>query len=61
RPGDVITSVAGKPVHNVPELLSLVATLKPGGAVPFGVRRQDRSLEISITPGVRPKPRRLRQ
>jgi Do/DeqQ family serine protease len=57
RPGDVITSVAGKPVHNVSELLTSVAALRPGKAAPFGVRRQDRTLEVAITPGMRPKPR----
>jgi len=61
RPGDVITSVAGKSVHNVSELLTSVAALKPGNPAPFSVRRQDRTLEISITPGVRPKPRRAPQ
>jgi len=61
RPGDVITSVAGKSVHNVSELLTSVAALKPGNPAAFGVRRQDRALEISITPGVRPKPRRAPQ
>ncbi len=61
RPGDVITNVAGKPVQNVSELLSRVAALKPGSPASFGVRRQDRTLDISITPGVRPKPRRVPQ
>jgi Do/DeqQ family serine protease len=61
RPGDVILSVAGKPVHNVSELLTSVAALKPGAPATFGVRRQDRSLELTITPGVRPKPRRLQR
>jgi Do/DeqQ family serine protease len=61
RPGDVITSVAGKPVHNVSELLTSVAALKPGSPAAFAVQRQDRTLEISITPGVRPKPRRAPQ
>ncbi|MFN4351486.1 MAG: S1C family serine protease [Hylemonella sp.] len=61
RPGDVITGVAGKPVQNVTELLSRVAALKPGSPASFSVRRQDRALDISITPGVRPKPRRVPQ
>jgi len=61
RPGDVITGVAGKPVQNVSELLSRVAALKPGSPASFSVRRQDRALNISITPGVRPKPRRVPQ
>ena len=57
RPGDLITSVAGKPVGNVSELLSSVAALKPGTAAPFSVLRRDTKVEISVTPGVRPKPR----
>jgi len=61
RPGDVITSVAGKPVHNVSELLSGVAALKPGIPSRLKLQRQDRQLELDITPGLRPKPRRIQQ
>jgi len=61
RPGDVITNVAGKDVRNVSELLTSVAALKPGNPATFGVRRQERSLEVTITPGARPKPRRVPQ
>lgn len=61
RPGDVITRVADQPVHNVSELLTKVAALKPGAQASFVVRRQERTLEVSITPGVRPKPRRAQQ
>ena len=61
RPGDVITRVGNQPVQNVTELLSKVAALKPGKAVDFVVRRQDRTVTVSITPGVRPKPRRAQQ
>uniref|UniRef100_UPI0035B0CF83 S1C family serine protease n=1 Tax=Hylemonella sp. TaxID=2066020 RepID=UPI0035B0CF83 len=61
RPGDVITRVGNQPVQNVTELLSKVAALKPGKAVDFVVRRQDRTVTVSITPGVRPKPRRVQQ
>jgi serine protease DegQ len=61
RPGDVITSVAGKPVHNVSELLSSVAALKPGIPSKLKLQRQDRQLELDVTPGLRPKPRRVQQ
>jgi serine protease DegQ len=61
RPGDVITGVAGKPVHNVSELLSGVASLKPGTPSKLRLQRQDKQMELDITPGVRPKPRRLQQ
>lgn len=61
RPGDVITGVAGKPVQNVSELLSGVAALKPGIPAKFSLLRQDSKVELDVTPGVRPKPRRLPQ
>jgi serine protease DegQ len=61
RPGDVITRVGDQRVQNVSELLTKVAALKPGKAVNFAVRRQDRTLDVSITPGMRPKPRRTQQ
>ena len=58
RPGDVITAVGDRPVANVAELLSSVAGLKPGKETRFGVQRQDQQLDIKVTPGVRPKPRK---
>ena len=61
RPGDVITAVAGKEVTSVAELLSGVAALKPGQEARFRVQRQDQKLDIGVTPGVRPKPRRPTQ
>ncbi|HCY15791.1 MAG: 2-alkenal reductase [Curvibacter sp. GWA2_64_110] len=61
RPGDVITSVAGKPVRDVSELLSQVAALKPGTASKFSLLRQNSPMELEVVPGVRPKPRRVQQ
>ena len=58
RPGDVITGVAGKDVGNVSELLSRVAGLKPGIASKFSLQRLDDKMELEVTPGVRPRPRR---
>ena len=55
QPGDVITQVAGKAVTNVPELLANVASLKPGSANKFSVRRADKTLELDVTPAPRPK------
>ena len=57
RPGDVITRVAGKPIGNVSELLGSVAALKPGTASKFSLLRRDESVELEVTPSVRPKPR----
>jgi serine protease DegQ len=56
RPGDVIVEVAGKQIANVSELLSSVAALKPGTASKFRILRRDESLELNVTPGLRPRP-----
>ncbi len=61
RPGDVITTVAGTAVNNVSELLANVAALKPGAPAKFAALRRDDKLELTVTPGVRPKPRRQPQ
>ncbi|MFN9727406.1 S1C family serine protease [Acidovorax sp.] len=58
RPGDVIVRVGGKQVDNVSELLAAVAALKPGEPSPFVVQRRDKLVELSISPGVRPRPQR---
>ena len=57
RPGDVVVEVGGKDVGNVSELLSTVAALKPGVATPFKLQRQNDKVEVTVTPGKRPKPR----
>jgi S1-C subfamily serine protease len=57
KPGDVITSVAGRPVKNVSELLSAVAALKPGEAARLGLERREGRVDLSITPGTRPTPK----
>ena len=56
RPGDVITGVAQKQVRNVAELLSAVASLKPGVSAPLTVTRGDKSLEVAVTPSKRQRP-----
>lgn len=61
RPGDVIVEVSGKQIGNVSELLTSVAGLKPGTATPFKVQRRDEALELSVTPGKRPKPKQMQQ
>jgi serine protease DegQ len=61
RPGDVIVEVAGKQIANVSELLTSVAALKPGQTARFGLLRRDESVELSVTPGLRPRPQRAQQ
>jgi serine protease DegQ len=59
RPGDVISRITDQPVGNVSELLTRVASLKPGVAAKFVVLRRDQKIEIEVKPGLRPKPRRI--
>ncbi|MBC5764799.1 S1C family serine protease [Ramlibacter albus] len=59
KPGDVIVDVGGKSVSTVGELLSSVAGLKPGAPTKFHVQRRDDTVEVTVTPGKRPKPRAM--
>ncbi|AMO23809.1 Do family serine endopeptidase [Ramlibacter solisilvae] len=59
RPGDVIVQVAGRDIANVSELLSTVAALKPGAPAKFQVQRRDDGMDVTVTPGLRPKSQRL--
>jgi Do/DeqQ family serine protease len=61
KPGDVVTRVANQDVHNVPELLSSVAALKPGTAAVFEIQRADGKVNLQIAPGLRPRPRQQAQ
>ena len=55
RPGDVVVSVAGKPTNNVSQLLTAVASLRPGEAASFELQRADTRLEVSVVAGTRPR------
>lgn len=61
RPGDVIVHVAQKPVRNVAELLSAVASLQPGRKAAFAVQRSSERLQLDIAPGTRPRQQRLQR
>jgi Do/DeqQ family serine protease len=61
RPGDVIVGISGKPVKDVTQLLSMVSSLKPGETTTFAIERKDQKMELALTPGVRPKPKPVRQ
>lgn len=56
QPGDVVQKVGGKPVGNVSQLLAAVAALPPGKSASVAVLRQSSILELTMIPGVRPKP-----
>jgi S1-C subfamily serine protease len=61
RPGDVMTSVAGQPVGSVTEMLSRVASLKPGHAAIFEVHRAQETVQLPVMVGKRPRPQRRLQ
>ena len=57
RPGDVILQVEGHEIDNVSELLTQVAALKPGTQARFRVQRRSDSMDLNLTPGLRPAQR----
>lgn len=57
RPGDVILSIADRPIADVTQLLSVVASLKPGTSAAFTIERKNQKVQLNVTPGVRPKPK----
>ncbi len=61
KPGDVVVSVAGKPVANTAQLLHGVAALKPGSTAAIGVQRGAQALELTLTVAQRPKQPTARQ
>jgi serine protease DegQ len=56
-PGDIIVSIAGKPIRNVSELLTQVAMIKPGKSEIFGIIRKEAPLELNVAAGTRPRPK----
>jgi len=63
KPGDVLLAVGEKDVHNVSELLTLIAAQTPGAAVKMRIKRRDADLSLDVTPAQRPaaklnKPRK---
>jgi S1-C subfamily serine protease len=55
RPGDVLLAVEGQQVKSVAELLARVSALKPGQAAHVTVLRQTDQIDLTVTPGQRPK------
>jgi len=55
KPGDVVTQIGGKPVHNTAQLMNAVAALKPQSETLVGVQRGEKALELKVTVAQRPK------
>jgi serine protease Do len=54
KPGDVITSFAGQKVVNFGELMLKLSSHKPGDEVPLEIKRDDKTVKLTITIGKRP-------
>jgi len=54
KPGDVLLAVGDKDVHNVSELLTMIAAQTPGTAVKMRIKRRDADLSLDVTPAQRP-------
>ena len=61
KPGDILVSVAGKPVKDPQAMLDLIAGQKPGDKVSFSFRRQKNVFETTIRVGKRPPIRHDRE
>jgi serine protease DegQ len=57
KPGDILVSIAGKPVRDTTEMLNLVAQLKPGNTAKITVVRNKQEPTL-VTVGKRPPSRR---
>ncbi|TFY99636.1 S1C family serine protease [Ramlibacter rhizophilus] len=58
RPGDVIVQINEREIASVSELLTQVAALKPGTPTRMRLQRRDDALDLTVTPGLRPRPQR---
>jgi serine protease DegQ len=58
KPGDVVVGVENKPVTDDASTLSLISALKPGTTATLKVVRDKSSLELKVSVGKRPRPKR---
>jgi Do/DeqQ family serine protease len=56
KPGDVLLTVGKRPVDDAQVMLELIAGLAPGESAHFGLSREGKPLDVSVTIGKRPKP-----
>ena len=55
KPGDILLSVADKPVSDTVSMLNLVAQLTPGDKVPLTVLRKSQETKLNVVVGKRPR------
>jgi serine protease DegS len=54
RPGDLVTTLGGEPVHNAQDLVARISSLKPGSEVQIEGRHAQQSYKIKLTVSERP-------
>jgi serine protease DegQ len=59
EPGDVIVTINGQKVANSRSMLNQIAQLPPGSSASVRVLRLGKEVEVPVTVGERPTPRRL--
>ncbi len=57
KAGDILVSVASKNVGNTVQAIAAIAGQKPGAPITIQVVRNGKALDLSVTPGTRPKPK----
>ena len=58
KPGDVLVGVENTPVKDYSSTLNLISALKPGAIATLKLARDKQVLDIKISVGTRPKPKR---
>lgn len=58
KPGDVLLTVAGKPIKDAQAMLELIAGLAPGERTQITIRRNAQDYTVDLAVGKRPPPRR---
>ncbi len=58
RPGDIILSVEGEPMHNSSELMNTVANIRPQNEVSITILRNNKALTLKTVIGERPRLQR---
>jgi serine protease DegQ len=57
KAGDILASVANRPISNTVQAIAVISAQKPGVPVNLQIIRSGKAIELSVTPGTRPKPR----
>ena len=58
RPGDMLISIADKPISNMAEMFNLIAQLQPGSQTDMIVLRDNKEVKINVGVGKRPLKKR---